>query len=65
MAYKIGRDLHLDVDIIMRWPLSKFYEYVAFYITEDKEWQDKNVIKELTADQKNEQVMRVLTGREI
>lgn len=39
-AHRLGRDRHIDVDVIMSWPLSKLYEHMAFYHTESDQFKE-------------------------
>ena len=44
-AMRMGRDFGMDADIIMSWPLSKIYRYMAFYLTETDDFK-KNLNKD-------------------
>ena len=59
-AYQLGRDLHMDVDIIMSWPLKKIYEYMAFYITEDEDWKKDYVEDSMTDEQRHNNFANIL-----
>lgn len=52
----------MDVDIIMSWQLDKIYEYMAFYMSEDDGWKQKNKQESMTQEQKNEMMMKKLMG---
>lgn len=60
-AYKLGRDLHMDVDIIMSWPVGKLYEYMAFYISEDSDWQEKYKEEQMTPEERTKRLMNFLS----
>lgn len=53
-AYQLGRELHMDVDIILAWPLKKIYEYMAFYRTESESWKKEYEESNMTAEQRQE-----------
>lgn len=40
-AFRMGRDYGIDADLIMKWPLSKIYRYMAFYLTESDDFKKK------------------------
>jgi hypothetical protein len=38
----VGQDYGIDVDIVLSWPISKLYRYMAFYITESDKFKEDN-----------------------
>ncbi len=62
-AYRIGDKLGMDVDIIMAWPLKKIYEYMAFYVSETPEWQEKYKEDNLTPEDKARKLAQFLGGK--
>ncbi len=40
-AHRLGRDMHIDADVILSWPIDKIYRYMAFYITESEDFKKK------------------------
>lgn len=59
-AYKVGRELHKDVDEVMGWPLDKLYEYIAFYMTENESWKEKYSDSLINQEAKSKQIMQML-----
>lgn len=51
MCYRLSRELKIDVDIIKDWPLDKVLDWVAFFRTEDKDWQEKYKIESMTKEE--------------
>ncbi len=59
-CYQLGRDLHMDVDIISAWSLSKLYEYMAFYVTETEKFKEQYKEDNMTPEERHEQLMKVM-----
>ncbi len=51
-AYRLGRELHLDVDVIMSWQLDKIYEYMAFYMTEQDSFKEEYEESKISPEQR-------------
>lgn len=58
-AYRLGRDIGLDVDVIMDWSMQKLNEYKAFYITETDEFKEAYKEEQMTPEQKANQLMQL------
>lgn len=61
-CYRLSRDLGIDIDIILKWPVGKVYGYVAFYMTENPEWKEKMKEESITEEQRAEMLLQVLGG---
>lgn len=61
-AYKVGENLHMDVDVIMKWPLDKLYEYMAYYYSQTEEFQEEMKDDAMTDEQRAKQIMKLLGG---
>lgn len=60
MAYRIGREFGIDVDVVMRWPLAKLYEHMAFFVTETPEFQERYKEQTMTEEQRMRQIMNFI-----
>lgn len=63
LAFKLGRELHIDVDVIMSWSLNKIYEYVAFYRTENDEWAKEYKDSNMTDEERMNEFAMILGAR--
>ncbi len=59
-CYKLGRELHIDVDVIMSWPTRKIYEYMAFFRTETDEFKAKIKEENMTPEERTAQMLKML-----
>ncbi len=62
-CYQLGRELHMDVDVIANWPLDKIHEYMAFYLTETDNFKEEYADSKLTDEQRHKQMMAKLGVR--
>ena len=46
----------------MSWPLDKIYEYMAFYLTEDKDFQERVKDENMTPEERTQRMLQVLGG---
>lgn len=61
-AYRLGRDLGIDVEVIMNWPLNKIYEYMAFYLTDSDEFKEEYAEEQMTPEERSNQILKMLGG---
>lgn len=60
---QLSREMHMDVDIIMRWSLDKIYEHMAFYMSETPEWKEQYAESLISPEQKAQRLAQFLGGK--